>query len=358
MKIEDVYPLSPMQRGMLFQTLLAPGSGVYVEQLLCNLNEVIDEVALRQAWVAVVDRHPVLRTNFRWADHDDAQQEVHAQVELPWRVLDWSGIRAAEQETRLAELLKTDRGLGFDMARAPLLRLTLLRCGKARSRLIWTFHHALLDGRSFALILQDVFAHYEAFRDGSELRLKRPRSYRDYIAWLQAQDFSKAEEFWRNALKGFTTATPLVVDYAGAAHREPEIRRADTEIRLSAEITSALRSFAESNELTLSTIVQGAWSLLLSRYSNETDVIFGVTRACRRSTIEGAEAMVGVFINTLPMRVRVNPETRLVPWLKELRAQSIAMRAYEHTPLEDVQRWSDIRAGKSLFDSILVFENF
>src|SRR5258708_4394257 len=154
-RIEAAYPLSPMQQGMLFQSLLAPGSGVYIEQLLCDLDEVVDEAALRQAWVTVIGRHPVLRTNFRWADRDEPQQEVHAGVELPWQLLDWSAIAEAEQEVRLAELLRTDRGLGFDMARAPLLRLTLLRCGQAKSRLIWTFHHALLDGRSWTSILRE-----------------------------------------------------------------------------------------------------------------------------------------------------------------------------------------------------------
>ena len=356
-RIEDAYPLSPMQQGMLFQSL-AQGSGVYIEQLLCDLDEVVDEVALRQAWVTVIGRHPVLRTNFRWADRDEPQQEVHAQVELPWQLLDWRGIADAEQERRLAEVLEADRRLGFDMARAPLLRLTLLRCGEAKSRLIWTFHHALLDGRSFAPILREVFAHYEALCAGTELRLELPRPYRDYIGWLQEQDFSRVEGFWRNALKGFTAPTPLVVDHVSSADRETEIRKGDKEIRLSVEITSALRSLAEENELTLNTIVQGAWSLLLRRYSNESEVVFGVTRACRRSTIEGAEAMIGVFINTLPMRVRVSPEATLVPWLKELRAQSVAMRAYEHTPLEKVQRWSDMPAGRPLFESILVFENF
>jgi amino acid adenylation domain-containing protein len=355
--IEAAYPLSPMQQGMLFQSLLAPGSGAYVEQLLCDLHEVVDEAALRQAWAAVIGRHAVLRTNFRWADHDEPRQEVHREAAFPWQLLDWSAIAEAEQETRLAEFLKADRGRGFDMAQAPLLRLTLLRCGEAKSRLIFTFHHALLDGRSFALILREVFAHYEAFRAGKELTLQPPRPYRDYIGWLQEQDFSKAEGFWRNLLRGFTAPTPLVVDHVSTPDAKAEIRKGDQEIRLSAEITSALRSLAEEHELTLSTIVQGAWSLLLARYSNETEVVFGVTRACRRSTIEGADAMVGVFINTLPLRVRVDPEAALGPWLKELRAQSIALRAHEHTPLEKVQRWSDMPPGTALFESILVFEN-
>ena len=211
-KIEDAYPLSPLQQGMLFHSLLAQGTGVYIEQLLCDLHEVLDESALRQAWKIVIDRHPVLRTEFRWGDLDEPQQEVQAQVEMPWEQQDWGGIADAEQDRRMADLLEADRRRGFDMARAPLLRITLVRCGEAKNRFIWTFHHAVLDGRSFAPILREVFLYYEAFRAGTKLRLDLPRPYRDYISWLQKQDFSKAEGFWRRALEGFTEPTPLVVD--------------------------------------------------------------------------------------------------------------------------------------------------
>ena len=357
-RIEDVYPLSSLQQGMLFHSLLAQGTGVYIEQLLCDLHEVLDEAALRQAWVAVIDRHPVLRTSFRWAGLDEPAQVVHAQVEVPWEQQDWRGTADAELERRTTDFLQADRRRGFDMARAPLLRLTLLRYCETKHRLIWTFHHAILDGRSFAPVLREVFAHYEAFRAGKELRLRLPRPYRDYISWLQKQDFSKAEGFWRRALEGFAVPTPLVVDHLPNTDRKSKISQGGQEIWLPTETTSALRSFAEENQLTLNTMVQGAWSLLLSRYSDEAEVVFGVTRACRRSAIEGAEAMIGLFINTLPMRVRVSPGEALIPWLKELRAQSVAIREYEHTPLETVQGWSDVPAARPLFETILVFENF
>jgi amino acid adenylation domain-containing protein len=357
-KIEDAYPLSSLQQGMLFHSLLAHGTGVYIEQLLCDLHEVLDEAALRRAWMTVIGRHPVLRTGFRWAALDEPVQVVHAQVEVAWEQRDWRGIADAELERRMTDFLQADRRRGFDMARAPLLRLTLLRYCDTKNRLIWTFHHAVLDGRSLAPILREVFAYYEAFRTGTELRLRLPRPYGDYISWLQKQDFSKAEGFWRRALEGFAAPTSLVADHVPSRNRKSKISRGHQEIWLSTEITSALRSLAEKNECTLNTMVQGAWSLLLSRYSDEAEVVFGVTRACRRSAIEGAEAMIGLFVNTLPMRVRVSPEEALIPWLKELRAQSVAIREYEHTPLEKVQGWSDVQAGRPLFETILVFENF
>jgi amino acid adenylation domain-containing protein len=357
--VEDAYPLSSLQQGMLFHSLLAPGTGVYIEQCLCDLHETIDETALRQAWATVIGRHPVLRTDFRWADLDEPQQLVHARFEVPWETLDWQGSLDAEQERQLTDLLEADRRRGFDMARAPLLRLTLLRCCETKSRLIWTFHHALLDGRSWGTILREVFACYDGFRAGTEPTPPMlPRPYRDYINWLQELDFSRSEAFWRRALGGFTEYTPLLADHMPTAVRRNEVGQGNQQTRLSTEATSALQSFADENQLTLNTMVQGAWSLLLSRYSGESEVVFGVTRACRRSTIEGAEAMIGLLINSLPMRVRVRPEAPLISWLRELRAQSVAIREHEHTPLEKVQGWSDVPAGRPLFQTLLVFENF
>ncbi len=295
-KIEDAYPLSSMQQGMLFHSLLSPAAGVYIEQLLCDLQEVVDEAALSQAWATVIGRHPVLRTDFRWVDLDQPQQQVQAQVEIPWEMRDWRGIAGAEQERRIAEYLEADRRRGFDMARAPLLRLAIFRCGEAKNRLIWTFHHALLDGRSLALILREAFTYYDAFRAGTQLTLELPRPYQDYIGWIQKQDFSKAEGFWHRTLKDFTEPTPLMIDRLPSGDWKNEIGAEERDTRLSTEITSKLRWLADENQLTVNTIVQGAWSLLLSRYSNENEVVFGVTRNCRRSTVEAAEAMVGVFI--------------------------------------------------------------
>jgi amino acid adenylation domain-containing protein len=347
-----------MQQGMLFNTLLDPGSGVDIEQLLCELHEALDVVAFQRAWRCVVARHPVLRTRLRWENLSEPRQDVLAHVELPWEDQDWSGISGSEQDQRIAEFLRVDRRRGFELTRAPLFRLTLLRYGEAEFQLIWTSHHTVLEGQSFALVLREVFAFYEAFRQGEERNLPQPRPYRDYIDWLQKQDFSKDEAFWRETLKGFATPTPLVIDHAPDSHQEGRAREGIREVQLSTQITSALRTLAQDNQLTINTIVQGAWALLLSRYSGEADVVFGVIRTIRRSTIEGAEAMVGLFLNTLPLRVRVNPEAALIPWLKEVRRQWMAMRGHEQMPLANVQAWSEVPAGGRLFQSTVMFENY
>ncbi len=356
--IEDSYPLSPIQEGMLFHSLYAPQSGVDVEQIICALHEDLNISALKRSWQRVVERHQVLRTSFCWSGVNEPIQEVHRHVTLPWFEQDWRGESAAQQEKRLEAYLQADRRRGFELTEAPLMRLALFRVESADYQLIWTFHHALLDGRSFPLVLKELFAFYEAFCRAQELQLELPHPYRDYIDWLKKQDFIKAQRFWRQTLKGFSAPTPLVFDRAYPSKSDQSQGYGKQEIRLPETLTKALQSMAQQHQLTLNTLVQGAWALLLSRYSGDQDVVFGATRACRRSALKSADSMVGLFINTLPVRVGVSAERLLLPWLKDLRAAWLAIRDYEHTPLVKVQGWSDIPSGKPLFESILVFENY
>jgi amino acid adenylation domain-containing protein len=283
---------------------------------------------------------------------------VHGQVQLPLKQQDWRQLSKSDREDKLQAYLKADRQQGFDLTKPPLMRLALFQLEEANYTLVWTFHHILLDGRSLQLLLKEVFTFYEAFCRGEELQLTQPLPYQDYIEWLQHQDFVKAETFWRKSLDGFTTPTPLVVDRVTNRKNHQESGHGEAECRLSETATEALKSLAKAHELTLNTLVQGAWALLLSRYSGEEDVVFGATRACRRSTLAGGESMIGIFINTLPIRVRVSPDRSMLAWLAELRQQWISLRDYEHTPLVKVQQWSGISGGISLFDSLLVFENY
>ena len=355
--IEDSYELSPLQQGMLYHHLLGPGSGVDIEQMVCGLPENLDVPVFRKAWEMVVARHAILRTRFSWEGRERPIQEVWREVVVPFVQADWRGLSETAQAQKRAEFLKSDRARGFLMNEAPMMRLALFQCGAARFELVWTFHHALLDGRSFPLVLKEVFAFYGALMRGEQIHLSTPRPYRDYIEWLRGWDAGKARPFWQNLLAGFASATPLVVDHA-PAKIEGAARQGDQKIFLSPAATARLLALAGENDFTLNTLIQGAWALLLHRYSGEEDIVFGAIRACRRSTVEGAEAMVGLFINTLPVRVRINPDGLLLPWLRELRAQWIALRDHEHTALAQVQLWSEVGKGKTLFDSILVFENY
>lgn len=356
--VVDTYPLSPLQQGMLFHYLRAPGSGVDIEQIVCTLREEISAGHLQQAWRHVVQRHAVLRTEFRWREAEEPFQLVHDEVDVPWEQFDWRSLSKEEQSRSLTAFLTEDRKRGFDLAEAPLLRLTLIRSDEARYHLVWTFHHALLDGRSFPLLLNEVFALYEASRGGQDVDLPSPPPYRAYIEWLRSREQGSADKYWRGVLQGFGVPTPLVVDKAYSQEPSGIEHQGDDRVVLDEATTSALNDLAQRNGVTLNTIVQGAWALLLSRYSGEGDVVYGVVRACRKSSVPGAEEMVGLFINTLPLRVHVVDDAILGDWLKALRTQWQGMRDYEHTPLVEVQKSSDVPPGRPLFESILMFENY
>ncbi|HOG48088.1 MAG TPA: amino acid adenylation domain-containing protein, partial [Anaerolineae bacterium] len=222
--------------------------------------------------------------------------------------------------------------------------------------LVWTHHHLLLDGWSLPLLLKEVFACYEAAREGREAALPQPRPYRDYVAWLQQQDLAAAEGYWRAALAGFTAPTPLAIGRAPAA--EPGAGYHVLGGSISAAVTQALQALARQHQLTLNTFLQGAWALVLSRCSGEDDVVFGATVSGRPPELPGAETMVGLFINTLPVRVQVTAEAPLLEWLTALQARQVEQRQWEHTPLVEIQRWSEMPRGRPLFESLLVFENY
>lgn len=351
----EFYPLSPLQQGMLFHALTALGSGVDIEQILCTVQEPLDLQALRSSWARVLKRHPILRTRFQWEGLREPLQVVEPHVDLKLECHNWHCLSPGERSARIEEVLHADRLRDFKMNEAPLMRLALFELGKSEYQFLWTFHHALLDGRSFPLVLRELFSFYEAFMENLDLQLEQPRPYRDYIEWLQQRDLTQDEMFWRQTLKGFTAPTPLAVAGLTGSDRMERGHGAE-EISLSAMFTSALRSFASEHELTLNTLIQGTWALLLHHYSGKDDVVYGATRACRHSTIEAADSMVGLFINTLPMRVQITPTQPLLSWLKQLRKQHLSLRKYENTPLPDVQRWSEVPSGTPLFESIVVFE--
>jgi surfactin family lipopeptide synthetase C len=356
--VEDSYPLSPIQQGMVFHSIYDRHSGVEIEQMVYTLHENLKVPEFMLAWQRVIDRHPILRTGFRWEGLEEPVQEVHVSASPEWHEQDWRSLSTDEQQSRLADYLNSDRKRGFDLGDKTLNRFALFRAGESDHQFVWTFHHAIIDGHSFVIVLKEVFACYDAFSCGGELRLDEPRPYRDYIEWQRGRDTSKAGDFWRDELKGFASPTPLVVTRGGKNSVGSEPEYTEQEVRLSASLTADLRSLAKQNQVTLNNMVQGAWALLLGRYSGEEDVIFGATRACRRSAIEGAESIVGPLINTLPMRINVDEDLRLMDWLKQIRAKHVALREHEHDPLMKIQEWSEISNGRSLFDSILVFQNY
>ncbi|MDF5715801.1 MAG: amino acid adenylation domain-containing protein [Rhizonema sp. NSF051] len=355
--IEDIYQLSPMQQGMLFHTLYAPDSGVYYQQFSCTFTGVLDVEAFDAAWQQVVARHAVLRTAFIWERQDLPLQVVNRQAKLPLLVHSWLGLSTEEQQQQLQTFLESDRLRGFQLSKPPLMRLNLIQMSPDVYQFVWSYHHILIDGWSLPLVFKEVLGYYSALCEGEELQLQASRSYREYIAWLQKQKLEEACQFWRQTLHGVTAPTPFIVDKAQQKSGH-DSSYSEQILSLSLSATAALVSFARQHQLTLNTLVQAAWAILLARYSGETDVVFGVTVSGRSAAIPGVESIVGLFINTLPMRVGVLGKDKVLPKLKQIHLQLFEISQYEYTPLVEIQRISDVPRGLPLFESIVVFENY
>jgi natural product biosynthesis luciferase-like monooxygenase protein len=357
--IETSYPLAPVQLGMLFHQLKGGAhAGVDLEQMVATLREEVDEDALRGAWTKVVERHAVLRTRFRWMGLDEPVQEALARVELPFTSSSLEGLSAGDRTARFDQLLRADRRRGFALDEAPLARVALVRFTATHHRLVWTFSHAILDGGSFAKLVGEVFAFYDALRGGADFTPPAPRPYRDHVEWVAAENggnVARAAIYFRGMLAGFTAKTPLPASAPEhGAPAGPQIH-GEEEVRLDLEQTAALRVMAKAQGVTLSTCVQAAWALVLSAHSGEDDVVFGATRACRRTALPEAPDMVGIFVNTLPVRVTIEGASKVSDLLHKVRSAQIALRDFEHTPLVDVLGVSEIERGTPLFDSIVVF---
>ncbi|KYC42747.1 hypothetical protein WA1_15530, partial [Scytonema hofmannii PCC 7110] len=352
--LEDIYPLSPMQAGMLFESLYAPDSGVYFEQITCTFMG-LNVQAFEQAWQMVVARHSIFRTAFEWESLSTPVQVVYRQVQVTINTLDWRKLTKVEQQAQLETFLSSERQQGLQLSQAPLMRLHLLHLDENTYQFVWCHHHILLDGWSLPLVFQDLFKYYQALTDGVSLALQPTRSYRNYIAWLQQQDLDAAKEFWRQKLQGFSAPTPLTVDKP--LSNQEHSGYSEQQIYFTSNVTAQAVDFVKQHQLTMNNLVQVAWGLLLSRYSSQTDVVFGATVSGRPPGLFGVESMVGLFINTVPVRLQI-AETDLLSLLKELQAQQVESTQFSYCSLVEIQGLSDVPRGMSLFESIVVFENY
>src|SRR5579864_4609900 len=358
-QIEDIYPLSPMQHGMLFHSLFEPHKGTYLTQLICELVGDLDRVAFHNAWWRVVNNHAALRAWFEWEIvSDEPVQVIKQNGELTWQEENWSTLSSWQQESRLEAYLKEDRKREIDLRQAPLMHFMLIQTAAAKHKFVWSSHHLVMDGWSLPIVLNDVLDCYASLRRKQPVKLRPERLYRDYIRWLMEQDLAKAADFWRRFLKGFDASTSLT----SLLHVQPgngsgeDFR--EREISLPEDSYLRLQALARQSQLTLNTIVQGAWALLLRRMTGKDDVIFGVICSGRPAQLTDVESMVGLFINTLPMRVRIEEKSGLIDWLRHLQERQAEMNQFEYTPLSQVQSWSGLPRQAPLFESILVFENY
>lgn len=354
--VEDVYELSPLQEGILFHSLYDPNTGVYVEQITLTLDGELDRPAFDRAWRNMIERHPIFRTSFHWREAGKSLQVVHKEVGLDIVDLDWGALPPEEQDRRLAEMALADRLQGFDHAKAPLMRMTLIRLGENRHLFFWSFAHILMDGWSFGLAFQEFADGYNAFAQGEEPVLRPARSYRDYVAWWHRQDTTRAEEFWHETLAGFEPPPALDLGPVTEDLGEGPTHRVVPDVALG-ELVPRLDEIARGNGLTLNTIMQGAWSILLSRYLRHDDVVAGSTGTQRPSGLIGAEEIIGPMLATIPVRATVDPDAPLIPWLRDLQARMAQAREHGNMSVPDIRANAGLPASVPLLETDLAFEN-
>ncbi|ANN17190.1 non-ribosomal peptide synthetase [Amycolatopsis orientalis] len=355
--VEDIYPLTPLQAGMVFHSLVDADSTAYFDQFRLRLSGVAEPVLFGQAWQQLVDRTPILRSHVVWEGVDKPLQVVRRHVAVPVRQLDWRGLSEEDRQNALTELLADDLAAGMDLTAAPLMRLAIARLTDDEVQCVWTSHHVLLDGWSTAQIFGEVCERYAALVGGRRPEVPSRRPFRDYLGWLAEQDGQEAERYWQHVLAGVEAPTPLPYD------RPPvEAHRAESGetvlLELSPEESRRLHAMAKRTALTVNTVVQGAWALLLAQYSGEQDVLFGTTVSGRPAELPGVESMIGMFINTVPTRMRVRSGQTVADWLRGAQAEQADSRRFDFLSLAQLQALTDVTAGTRMFDSVVVFENY
>ncbi|MBV1880989.1 MAG: amino acid adenylation domain-containing protein [Pseudomonadales bacterium] len=374
--IENVYPLSPMQQGMLFHGLYEEAlddvdAGVYVEQLTVALHGEVDHLRFEQAWNSIIRRHAVLRSAFIWEGLSRPLQVVYSDLAVKIEVVDLCHLSEAEKAIQLARFLEGDTKKGFEFSKPGLNRLTLIKFSHNQTRLVWSFHHIILDGWSLPIVMRELFVSYSELVKGNIPRLPSPPKYHQFIAWLSRNDASEAAQFWQSYLAGFNAPTLITVkknaERVGkteqqskmSVYQEQELSvYQERELSLSTTTTASLQALAKNQHLTFNTLLQGAWGLLLSRYSGEQDVVFGTTVSGRPAELNDVENIVGLFINTLPLRLRIEKNQPLITLLQTMQNMQIESRRFESTPLVDIHHVSEVPGDQPLFESILVFENY
>ena len=361
--IEDVYPLTPMQEGLLLHTLLEPGTGLYYMQDRYRINSELNPERFALAWKAVIARHEALRASFCWNVGEAMLQVIHKPGSTPIEYLDWTGTPAEQQEPRLQALLKSEREAGFDLLNQAPFHLRLIRVGEARYWFMMSNHHILIDAWCRSLLMNDFFDIYTALGEGREAQLAAPPRYRDYIAWLQRQNLAEARQWWQQNLQGFERTTPIPSDRPflreHAGHSGGMVV-GDCYTRLDARDGAQLRELAQAYQLTVNTFAQAAWALVLRRLSGERDVLFGVTVAGRPVDMPHMQRTVGLFINSIALRVKLPEDDQpcsVRQWLSALLDSNMQLREYEYLPLVTIQEHSELPKGQPLFDSLFVFEN-
>jgi amino acid adenylation domain-containing protein len=356
--IQAAFPLTPLQEGMLYHTLRDLAAGVYHVQCTATLEGDLAEEHFRRAWDLAASRHAALRTFFSWTGRERPLQVIRKSVDLDFTFLDWRKIPDAEQQDRWRALLVEDRRRGFEVSTAPLMRFVVAHVAPRRHLFLWAIHHALADGWSALLVLDEVLEDYAALAGGRVPARANAPTFDQFVGWLQEQNVTDAESFWRATLAGFAEPTALPGVRRGLVASAEIGERVEATIAIPESETARLQAAAARMRITLNTLLMGAWAMLLARNAGSGDVIFGATVSERPVEIDGVELAAGLYLSTVPVRARITGDERVGAWLRDLQLALSDARAHGAPGLAAIHRWSDVPASAPLFESLVVFENF
>ncbi len=352
--IEDIYPLSPVQEGMLFHALLDKNSHAYFEQTVLKIEGELDIDVFEKSLNNIIQKHEVLRTSFVYEGIGKPVQVVLSKRKANISYEDITSIEQERKAEYIEQLKEADRENSFDLTKDTLIRATIIKEAETKYHIVWSFHHIIMDGWCLSLIMKDFFESYSLIKAGNTIDIGKSEAYGSFIEWLEQQEKENAIKYWEEYLEGYEqqAAIPLKITTV-----DREVNRTDVvQIVLNEELTEGLVKIAQNSGVTLNTVVQAMWGILLQKYNNVEDVVFGAVVSGRPEEIKGIEEIVGLFINTIPVRIKQDKQSTFKELIKELQNKSIEASKYDYMPLAEIQSNSELR--QNLFDHIMVFENY
>jgi amino acid adenylation domain-containing protein len=360
MNFEDLYSLSSMQEGILFHMIKNPDSGMYFEQFCFTVEGSLEVDLFLKAWQQLVLRHPIFRTFFVWEETEKPIQIVRKDAELDCKTYDWNEYSNTQRERKLKTLLEEDLKKGFDLKKPPLMRIAVVKCNPEKYYFIWSFNHIILDGWSIPVLFKELFAFYMGLKTNVPVDLPAARPYKDYIAWFRNCNQAAGNSYWKEFLKGYKGSQALIINKnknkSKAAHND--IRKAEYRTGLTEEQTLALKNCAREHGQTVNNILNAAFALLLERYGQGNDVVYGTTISGRPMELPGIDEMLGLFINTVPVRVKTVPGMSVESLVSSLREQQVNRLPYEYVSLANIGQSSEAAGGKALFEVLFIYENY
>ena len=352
----QTYSLTPLQKTMLFTSVTEPHAGFNIEQIILHIPALIDGVRLQKAWNQVMLRHDILRNSFHWPGGAEPYQITEDPMEMPWQVLDWQDSSPNKKNQDWEELLIEDRRNGFAMNQAPLMRCFLVAFNDDENRLLWTFHHILLDGRSISIVLEDVFSIYDDLLSGETANQSKSKPFYEFVDWLKGLDEKPSLQYWKQLLHDVELREPLQLGELDRDITESSSPYQLDHVCLNEKVAADLEALAKKQDITLNALVQAAWALVLSRYQDNPDIVFGAVRACRYWGGEAQKDRVGLFINNLPVRVQIDEELTVAGFLQSVRQQHIDIRPFEFSPRDKIKEWAELPREAVLLESTVMFE--